>query len=132
MNSMTELIDNAEEYFMEDIERDIEQSIKDGDTWDETLENIANADICDSVHDIADSCSPIYTADILDCAKSDLWLATTTPECRAFGGEATAVNIIVGNIYEKICEHLYEREADLKRKVLDNYKNEKEIENESK
>ena len=53
----------------------------------------------------------------------DLGLATTEPEIGpAFGGEPTAVNIIAANIYEDICNHLYEVEQKLKRKVVDNHK----------
>lgn len=58
----------------------------------------------DVIHEIVDGSIPVYTADLLECALGNLWLATEEPEVYGFGGEHSAVNAIVGNLYE----HLYE------------------------
>ena len=58
----------------------------------------------DVIHEIVDGSIPVYTADLLECAMDNLWLATEEPEAYGFGGEHSAVNAIVGNLYEHLCE----------------------------
>lgn len=58
----------------------------------------------DVIHKIVDDSIPVYTADLLECALENLWLAHEEPEAYGFGGEHSAVNAIVGNLYQ----HLYE------------------------
>lgn len=58
----------------------------------------------DVIREIVEGFIPCYTADLLKCALDDLWLATEEPEAYGFGGEHSAVNAIVGNLYQ----HLYE------------------------
>ena len=84
---------------------------------------MSNFECADWIHEIADSSVPVYTYDIMECAREELSLATEVPEIGpAFDGSQTASNIVAANIYERVCNHLYEVEQKLKRKVLDNYK----------
>ena len=62
----------------------------------------------DLIYEIADNNVPIYYVDIVECARSDINLATTVPELGpAFNNEATACNIIAANIYEELISHLH-------------------------
>ena len=62
----------------------------------------------DLVHEIADDSVPVYYYEQIECARDNMNLATTVPELGpAFGGEATACNIIAANIYEKLVSHLH-------------------------
>lgn len=69
----------------------------------------------DLIHEIADSHTPIYNSDIMAYAQDDFSLATEAPELGpAFDGEATAINIIASNIYERIYSALSEKLVELK------------------
>ena len=84
---------------------------------------MANFECSDWIHEIADNSVPVYTIKILECAMENMSLATDEPEIGpAFDGSHTAANIIAANIYERVCNHLYEVEQKLKRKVVDNHK----------
>ena len=62
----------------------------------------------DLVHEIADDSVPVYYYEQIECARDNMDLATTVPELGpAFGGEATACNIIAANIYEELVSHLH-------------------------
>ena len=120
---MTDVLNQAEETLYEYLETHCEEYHNEAEDWQDTFDELANFECQDWIHEIADSCVPIYTYNILECAMEDMCLATTETEIGpAFGGEPTAVNIIAANIYEKICEHLYDMEQQIKRKVLDDYK----------
>ena len=120
---MTSVLADAEETLYEYLETHCEEFHNESDDWQETLDEVANFECEDWIHEIADSSVPVYTYNIMECAMEDMCLATTETEIGpAFGGEPTAVNIIAANIYEKICEHLYDMEQQIKRKVLDDYK----------
>ena len=59
----------------------------------------------DEVNSYVDNQVPIMYYDIIQYAANDTNLATDEPELGpAFGGEATPVNIIAGNIYERLSE----------------------------
>lgn len=64
-------------------------------------------DLPDAIHEIADSCVPVYTYYLLNMALEDLSLAVEKPENLAFGGKSTAVAAIAGVIYQRIEEELY-------------------------
>tara|TARA_R100000808_G_scaffold10102_1_gene27172 strand:+ start:218 stop:643 length:426 start_codon:yes stop_codon:yes gene_type:complete len=117
---MTDVLSQAEETLYEYLETHCEQYNNEAEDWQETFNEVANFECQDWIHEIADSCTPIYTYDILECAMEEMSLATCEPEIGpAFGGEPTAVNLIAANIYEKVCEHLYDMEQQIKRRVLD-------------
>ena len=119
---MTDVLSQSEETLLEHIVMHIEEYHNEAEDWQDTLDYIINLECSDIIHEIADGCVPVYTADILNCALEDLGLATDEPEIGpAFDGCATAVNLIAANIYEKICNHLYEVEQKLKRKAVDDY-----------
>ena len=64
----------------------------------------------DVIHEIADSCVPIYNADLLQIACDDFEIATAEPESGpAFDGTPTPLNIIAANVYEAIEAHLWEK-----------------------
>tara|TARA_R100001530_G_scaffold100952_1_gene70202 strand:+ start:353 stop:664 length:312 start_codon:yes stop_codon:yes gene_type:complete len=69
----------------------------------------------DMIHEIADNAVPIYYWDIAQYAAHNSWLMTAKPELNPNGN---AHDQIQSNIYEAICEGLYE------------HINEKETENE--
>ena len=57
----------------------------------------------DSLFEIADSCVPVYTSDLMELAADDLSLAVDEPELGpAFDGSPTPVNIIAANVFEKL------------------------------
>ena len=58
----------------------------------------------DVIHEIVDGSIPYYTADLLECALDNLWMATEEPEVYGFDGAHTAVNAVVGNLYKHLCE----------------------------
>ena len=68
---------------------------EDGDNYDED----------DVVHEIADTSVPIYYWDIAQYAAHNSWLMTVEPEINPNGN---AHDQIQSNIYEAICEGLYE------------------------
>lgn len=57
----------------------------------------------DVIHELADSCVPVYTSDLLALANEDNGLATDEPEISpAFDGSPTPTNIIAANVFERI------------------------------
>jgi len=70
-----------------------------------------------TLHEIADSSTPVYNSDILDIAAEDYEMAILVPEIGpAFDGTPTPINIIAANIYEAIytalCTRWYEIEKE--------------------
>ena len=62
-------------------------------------------DWLDLMHEIADNAIPIYYWDIAQYAAHNTWLMTEIPEINPNGN---AHDQIQSNIYEAICEGLYE------------------------
>lgn len=81
-----------------DLERDLRAEI------DERASELrADAYPEDTLTEMVDSSVPIYTADLLDVARSDLAIASAEPELGpAFDGSPTPANIIAANIYEHL------------------------------
>ena len=120
---MTDVLSQSEETLYEYLETHCEEYDNEAENWQETLDEVANFECQDWIHEIADTCTPIYTYNIMECAMEDMALATDVPEIGpAFDGSQTAANIVAANIYERVCNHLYEVEQKLKRKVVDNHK----------
>lgn len=95
------------------------------DTQDELIawmkDNPGNDEPHDTIHEIADSSVPIYTADILRCALANISLAVDEPELGpAFDGTPTPINIIAANIFEYIEAQLWEYFNDHKDDYLSN------------
>ena len=89
------------------------------DTLDHDWENIQKGhyDVDDMIHEIADQAVPIYYWDIAQYAGYNHWLMTEIPDINP---NANAHDQIQSNLYEAICEGLYE------------HINEKEIEDDNK
>ena len=126
---MTSVLADAEETLYEYLETHCEEwdyenrVLKGENDYTETFDEVANFECQDWIHEIADSSVPVYTYNIMECAMEDMALATDVPEIGpAFDGSQTAANIVAANIYERVCNHLYEVEQKLKRKVVDNHK----------
>ena len=66
-------------------------------------------DTDDMIHEIADSGVPIYYYDIGQYAAHNSWLMTEIPE---IGHDCTPHKMIPLNIYEAICQGLYEHIAE--------------------
>jgi len=64
----------------------------------------------DIIHEIADGTTPVYHSDLLEVAMSSIGsIATVEPELGpAFDGRPTPTNIIAANIYEALCEAMWE------------------------
>ena len=77
------------------------------DTYDEEIEHYDNED--DGIHEIADGAVPIYYWDIAQYAAWNTWLMTEKPELNPNGN---AHDQIQSNIYEAVCEGLYEHIAE--------------------
>lgn len=73
-----------------------------------TREDLTEEQAHDRIHEIADSCVPVYYHDILEVAKSSITIALEIPDIWPAFGEATPMNLMMSNIYEHICESLYE------------------------
>ena len=57
----------------------------------------------DRIVEMIDGWVPVYTAEIMRIAADDPWLATAEPEVGpAFDGSPTPVNVIAGNIYDRL------------------------------
>mgnify|MGYP003148232497 CR=1 FL=1 len=78
---------------------------EDGDNYDEQ----------DIIHEIADNAVPIYYWDIAQYAAWNTWLMTETPDINPNGD---AYDQIRSNIYEAICEGLYEHITEKERKKV--------------
>ena len=78
----------------------------DCDDYDDMKEGY---DIQDIVHEIADNAVPIYYWDIAQYAAWNTELMQEIPEC---GRECEPYKQIQMNIYEAICEGLYEHVAE--------------------
>jgi len=129
-DKMTDTLDEAFDCMYDFIKDHIENYNDESEDWSDTMEYIINLECEDEIHEIADGCCPVYTGEILSCALEDLNLATEESEIGpAFDGKHTAVNIIVANIYEKICNYLYEEESNIKRQALDDFSEEFTITN---
>ena len=120
---MTEVLSESEETLYEYLKTHCEEYHNEEEDWQDTFDEVANFECGDWIHEIADSSVPVYTYDIMECAMEDMSLATDVPEIGpAFDGSQTAANIIASNIYEKVCNYLYDMEQSIKRRVVDNYK----------
>lgn len=112
---LKELIEECEdqlnEYALERLDEcdpdDIAEAISSGDIED--MNELIEVD-SDIVHSIADGTTPIYHSDLLDVAMSSIGsIATVEPELGpAFDGRPTPTNIIAANIYEALCEAMWE------------------------
>jgi hypothetical protein len=124
-------IESAKETFKERMEEnctDVNNMTK-----DELEEIITKLDEPhDEISEITDSSVPVYNSTLIELALNDLNLATDTPEVGpAFGGEATPVNIIGGNVYDRISQALFEYANELKKEYqdrLDNFGDDKKDE----
>ena len=95
---LDEVLADAEQVLLEELDR----------ITDEDPEANLSRKAEDLVPEIADNNVPIYYVDIVECARSDINLATTIPDLGpAFNNEATACNIIAANIYEELLSHLH-------------------------
>ena len=81
------------------------------DTLDNDWANIEAGlyNIDDTVHEIADQTVPIYYYDIALYAANNFHLMQVIPDC---GRECEPYKMIQMNIYEAICEGLYEHIAE--------------------
>ena len=84
----------------------------------ERLQQDPDYDEGDLIHEIADSNTPIYNYDILQMAADNLFLALEEPDIGpAFDGSPTPINIIAANIYEAICEELWDELEEIKEEI---------------
>ena len=77
------------------------------DVFDEESKHYDEPD--EAVHEITDGFVPIYYWDIAQYAAYNHWLMTETPEINP---NANAHDQIQSNLYEAICEGLYEHIAE--------------------
>lgn len=63
-------------------------------------------EVIDSIHEIIESSIPVYTADLLEIALSNLRLATAQPW--NMPEDVDPVTLISLNIYELLCEEVQE------------------------
>lgn len=81
------------------------------DELPEALEGTTEDDYHDELHEFVDSLIPVYTADLLAMAATNINLAVVEPELGpAYDGKPTPVNVIAANLYELLME---EAEAEL-------------------
>jgi hypothetical protein len=80
------------------------------DFWDRLNDDewTTECDVYDLIHEIADSHVPIYYSQVLEVARSDLWLVTTQPELWPAFWTASPVHFLMTNIYEYLSEELAE------------------------
>jgi len=102
------------DYSIKSLIRDACDSFDNDFDWGEDGDNYDKDDI---VHEVADNAVPIYYWDIAQYAAWNTWLMIEIPEC---GSDSEPYKQIQKNIYEALCEGLYE------------HKNEKETEDDNK
>ncbi len=89
------------------VEREARDELR--DRWNEYREDFDGGCESDVIHEIADSCVPVYTSQLLELANGDNCLATDEPELGpAFDGSPTPVNIIAANVYERLTAVLWD------------------------
>jgi len=79
---------------------------------DDLLEDMTLADaddLGDQIWEIADTNTPIYYSDILECVNDDISLFTTYPDIAVGDRSETPDRMIQYNIFERIREELYNR-----------------------
>jgi len=95
---LDEVLADAEQVLLEELDK----------ITDDDPEANLSIEAEDLIHELADNHVPIYYVDIIECARSDINLATTRPELApVLNNEATACNIISANIYEELVSHLH-------------------------
>ena len=65
--------------------------------------------IVDMIHEVADNNVPIYYNELFEVCMSDISMATETPEVAC----DNAISCIQSNIYQEICNMLYEVKDEL-------------------
>src|SRR2546425_442882 len=89
------------------LEREARDELR--DRWTNYRDDFAGNCESDVIHEIADSCVPVYTSQLLELANDDNGLATDEPELGpAFDGTPTPVNIIAANVYERLTAALWD------------------------
>lgn len=58
----------------------------------------------DRLSEYVDGEIPVYNSEILELAMDNLWFAVEEPEILGFDGKNTAINAIVGNVYQHLLE----------------------------
>ena len=120
--TIKEILDDALQDFKESLEYGWEEidweSLEDRDIEAE-LSTFMNNDVIDSAHDVADSNTPIYTADLLRVALDDISIASDVPEVLCYDGKPTVINILSAVIYERIVDHVCEQEQAVKKEIID-------------
>ena len=94
------------DYQLKDLIIDACDSFDNDYDWGEDGDNYDEQEV---VHEIADSAIPIYYWDIAQYAAWYTWLMTEKPEINS---EGNAHDQIQANIYEAVCEGLYEHIAE--------------------
>ena len=69
----------------------------------------------DRLHEMVDTSVPVYTSTLMALAADDIDLAVSQPEVLAFDGEATPVNAVAGNVYERLMLAAYDEWETIKR-----------------
>ena len=120
--NIQDILDDALQDFKECLEYDWEEidweGLDDSDI-DAELSVFMNSDVIDSAHDVADSNTPIYTADLLRVALDDISLASEVPEVICYDGKPSTINILSAVIYERIVDHVCEQEQAIKKEIID-------------
>ena len=120
--NIQDILDDALQDFKECFEYDWEEigweNLEESDI-DAELSTFMNSDVIDSAHDVADSNTPIYTADLLRVALDDISIATDVPEVLCYDGKPTVVNILSAVIYERIVDHVCAQEQAVKKEIID-------------
>ena len=120
--NIQDILDDALQDFKECLEYDWEEigweNLEESDI-DAELSTFMNSDVIDSAHDVADSNTPIYTADLLRVALDDISIATDVPEVLCYDGKPTVVNILSAVIYERIVDHVCAQEQAVKKEIID-------------
>ena len=94
------------DYQLSDLIIDACDSFDNDYDWGEDGDNYDQDDI---IYEIADNAVPIYYWDIAQYAAWNTWLMTEVPE---IGRDCEPYKMIQANIYEAICQGLYEHIAE--------------------
>ena len=120
--TIQEILDYELQDFKEDLEYGWEEidweSLEDSDI-DAELSTFMNSDVIDDAHDVADTNTPIYTADLLRVALDDISIASDIPEVLCYDGKPTVINILSAVIYERIVDHVCAQEQAVKKEIID-------------
>ena len=91
---------------LENLIKEAKEELKDWAQGEVAEYEVVPDDVGHQIFEIADSSTPVYYSDMMQCANEDYSLMHKVPECR--GEEGTPMRLLQLNIFDRISQELYE------------------------